>query len=201
MKRSLPVYLCSLLALSALAMLGPDASRPAGAQLRSLAMLSLLAPPAVPASYAIRDLGTLGGIYSVPNAINASGQAAGNSLTAGEAAVHAFLWANGKMQDLGTLGGANSGANAINAAGQVVGTSDRALVGSHAFLWANGKMQDLGTLGGSFSTAWGINTSGQVAGDSLNTAGTAGDALSGLATVTMNGSATTGSASWSLSSW
>jgi probable HAF family extracellular repeat protein len=132
------------------------------------AMLGVRPAGAVP-NYTISDLGTLGGSYAVPSALNASGQVVGTSMTAGDAAVHAFFWADGKMQDLGTLGGPTSAANAINAAGQVAGISDRALVGSHAFLWSNGTMQDLGSLGGSSSTAWGINAAGQVVGYSLTT--------------------------------
>jgi probable HAF family extracellular repeat protein len=180
MKRSLPVYLFSLLSLSALALLGPGSSRPAGAQGRSLALVSLLAPPVVPSSYNITDLGTLGGAYSVPNAINASGQVAGNSLTTGNAAVHAFLWNNGKMQDLGTLGGANSAALAINASGQVVGNSTtlaEAVAGGstvihHAFLWENGAMKDLNSMlpAGSGWFVFGvlaINDAGQIVGNGI----------------------------------
>jgi probable HAF family extracellular repeat protein len=38
------------------------------------------------------DLGTLGGSYSTPVAVNASGRVVGYSTTAGDAASHAVLW-------------------------------------------------------------------------------------------------------------
>ena len=67
------------------------------------------------------DLGTLGGTFSVAADVNARGQVAGESSTAGDE-IHAFSWTEtGGMVDLGTLGGTGSGALAVNDRGQVIG--------------------------------------------------------------------------------
>ena len=75
----------------------------------------------------MRDLGTLGGPYSDPTALNDSGQVAGTSYThtSGASNQHAFVWLNDgtPMKDLGTLGGTKSEAGDINASGQVTGYS------------------------------------------------------------------------------
>ena len=97
---------------------------------------------------------------------------AGTSSTAGDAAIHAFLWtADQGMVDLGTLGGPASVATAVNASGQVVGygMADPNDIGiTHAFSWtAVGGMVDLGTLLHGFSFARNVNNSGQVVGDSF----------------------------------
>ncbi|HMB45383.1 MAG TPA: hypothetical protein VKL21_06140 [Candidatus Methanoperedens sp.] len=117
----------------------------------------------------MKDLGTLGGSYSYPYAINDMGQVVGYSFNAsGE--IHAFIWNRMTgMKDLGTLGGSQSLVYAINDMGQVVGQSKDASGFDHAFIW-NKKtgMKDLGTLGGSFSAASAINDMGQVAGSSTN---------------------------------
>src|SRR5438270_23290 len=129
-----------LLALSALALLGPGSSRPATAQARSLAVLSLLAPPAVVTSYTVTDLGALGGTNSIAYGLSDAGEVCGVSDVAGDSSQHGFTWVNGKMQDLGTLTGNFSFANNSNAAGQVVGAATTANdTGQHAVLWTNGK--------------------------------------------------------------
>jgi len=119
----------------------------------------------------ITDLGTLGGSFSSPFALNDAGRVVGWSGTAtGE--YHAFFWADGVMTDIGTLGGTPSRAVAVNAAGQVVGTSRTATAGQqHAFLWQNGVLSDLGTLGGPNSEARAINGAGQVIGSSTTATG------------------------------
>lgn len=77
-------------------------------------------------------------------------------------AVHAFLYANGRMSDLGTLpSGMNSEGIAVNSSGQVTGWAEisnaqHTFFYQHAFLYSHGEMQDLGTLPGgstSFGTA------------------------------------------------
>ncbi len=119
------------------------------------------------------DLGTLGGVYGAPAALNSRGQVAGNSDLAGDMTEHAFLWDGvGGMKDLGTLGGVFSQADGLTDAGAVVGAST--LTGDqvfHAFLWRNGEMTDLGMLPGDcYSGAYAINSSGQIVGDSFSCA-------------------------------
>jgi probable HAF family extracellular repeat protein len=136
------------------------------------------------ASGTIHDLGTLDGAFGWGIGINASGQVAGVSATAGHAAEHATLWiptspngASVTRLDLETLGGTYSQGTGVNDSGQVTGYSD--MTGdttSRAFMWkpttpggANGTMHDLGSLGGSSGLGWDINASGQVAGYSDTT--------------------------------
>jgi probable HAF family extracellular repeat protein len=119
------------------------------------------------------DLGTLGGVFGVPNYLNNQGQVVGQSDLSGDVYAHAFLWPGkgGKMQDFGTLGGTSSLANWINEAGVVVGgswTSNNQ--GFDAFLWKHGVITDLGPLNGC-SMALGINSKGQVVGFNCGTNG------------------------------
>lgn len=120
------------------------------------------------APYKINDLGTLGGTTTYAGGINANGQVAGSSFTAGQPSeMHPTLYSNGTLVDLGTLGGKNASAFQVNASGQVAGTSETKgdnNQNAHAFLYANGKMNDLGTLGGQYSAASGLNDAGQVVG-------------------------------------
>ena len=130
------------------------------------------------------DLGTLGGTYSTPTAINDDGVVVGSSTTAAREQ-HTFVWTptNG-MVDLGTLGDRSAAgtplrtslATAVNNSGQVVGASyvpfpsipSPTQDGYRAFLWTfSAGMQNLGTLaGGIYSYASAINDVGQVIGDS-----------------------------------
>jgi probable HAF family extracellular repeat protein len=112
------------------------------------------------------DLGTLGGAYGYPNALNNRGQVVGASDVAGDQAFHAFLWEGGSMKDLGTLGGNSSEARWINDAGDIAGW---ALLpgnpGSHATLWKDGQIIDLGALPGNpCSYANGVDSHGRVYG-------------------------------------
>src|SRR5207253_1893916 len=62
--------------------------------------------------YAITDLGTLGGTYSLGQGINSSGQTVGNAYTTGDVAPHGFRTAANSAikptDDLSTLGGSYS---------------------------------------------------------------------------------------------
>jgi probable HAF family extracellular repeat protein len=122
-----------------------------------------------PASYAITDLGTLGGTFSRADAINNSGQVVGEANTTVAGIFHAYLWTPGgtngvagnpQMQDLGTVPGLDSSwAKAVNDSGQVAGFAQDANNGSirDAFYWDGSAMQDLGTLGGTYTQAYGLN--------------------------------------------
>src|SRR6266568_835238 len=110
-----------------------------------------------PITHSVIDLGSLGGNYTDPVAINDNGIVVGGSRTAsGE--THAFMWQNNSMTDLGT-NGEFSIAYQVNNNNQAVGVSN-----SHAMLWQNGQKIDLSTVVGPNSTATGINNFGQIVG-------------------------------------
>jgi probable HAF family extracellular repeat protein len=115
----------------------------------------------------MRDLGTLGGTFGLPNDMNNRGQVVGQSNVAGDVNAHAFLWDKGVLTDLGTLAGASppwSQALWINDAGEIVGGSYTPNA-FHAFLWRRGVMTDLGTVDGDLcSGSLGINSETQVVG-------------------------------------
>lgn len=137
-----------------------------------LAGIFTISIPAIAwADWSIKELGSLGGTYSVARAINDSGQVVGidnnGSFITG---------ANGVgINYLDTLGGVGGPYVAdINSSGQAVGHAFLSAGNYHAFITgANGVgTTDLGTLGGDYSQAFGINDSGQVVGVS-STAGNA----------------------------
>ncbi len=81
--------------------------------------------PGHPPSYAVVDLGTLGGTFSFGGGINEEGWVNGESTLSGDQFQHAFLWRDGVMVDLLTLGGPNSASGyALNDAGVVAGGSE-----------------------------------------------------------------------------
>jgi probable HAF family extracellular repeat protein len=129
-------------------------------------------------SYAITDLGTLGGSQSAANGINNHGDVVGsaNVNSSGTLTNHAFLCSNGTLTDLGTLGDyvgglspvSSSAAFALNKNGQIVGFSYTSSGAIHAFLYDQGQMTDLGVLpGAQQSKAHSINDSGQIVGWSV----------------------------------
>ncbi len=118
------------------------------------------------------NLGNLGSAGSAASglAINASGQVAGYSSTAGNVATHAFRSsANGQpisLQDLGTLGGTNSEATGIDALGVVVGYTytDAADTNQVGFVFDT-SMHNLNSLvprGWDILSASAINDAGQI---------------------------------------
>jgi probable HAF family extracellular repeat protein len=126
------------------------------------------------------DLGTLGGDASAGNAINDSGDIAGDS-DVGPFVSHAFLYTKGRMLDLGTLGGDVSGAEGINAAGDIVGVAETQDLQLHAFLYRNGMMIDLNKLiryhsaqePVTLTDARGVSDSGLIIANGINSQGAA----------------------------
>lgn len=116
--------------------------------------------------YTVIDVGTLGGTFTTPNAINNRGQITGISNLTGDAIAHAFFWENGNITDLGTLGGPISVGAGINESGEVVVGADTSLSGGlqnticataaicRMFIWRDGVnvVPDLGTLDGGTDT-------------------------------------------------
>lgn len=124
-------------------------------------------------SYAIVDLGDLGGQYSQARGINEQGQVVGESLLPVAGIVqHAFSWqAGGGISDLGTLGGQNSRAVDINRSGTIVGWAQDVAGFVRPALWSGSTVTELSTLGGSSGAAWGLNNVGLAVGNSELSAG------------------------------
>jgi len=145
---------------------------------------------------AIKDLGTLGGLASVANAVNNRGEVAGGASNGvaddpfsmlnsdnwifgafpNNTHSHAFVWIDGLLFDLGTLGGPDSMAIFNNDRGQVVGISYLddvpvpALGGFPAiatFFWQGGEMKNIGGLGGHWTRPAALNAGGEIVGTSL----------------------------------
>ena len=95
----------------------------------------------------VTNIGTLGGSYVFPWAINSKGQVVGQSSPLGDTTVDAFLWQDGVMTDLGVVpGDFGSLAFSLNDRGQVVGGSCTQNFNCRAFLWQNDVMTDLNAL-------------------------------------------------------
>ncbi len=116
-----------------------------------------------PLRYTVKALGTLGGDYSIGTALDTH-TVVGGSLTAGDAASHAFAasLSTGVMTDLGTLGGAFSEAVAVDGR-FVVGMSTTPSSPpdhgpDHAFAYdlVRHTITDMGTLGGSRTVVVGM---------------------------------------------
>jgi len=129
--------------------------------------------------YSMKDLGTLGGTFSLGAGLDNRGWVSGFSTLAGDQETHATLWARGGKIDLRTLGGRNSAAFfGPSETGLVVGRAETSTpdpfdqdacgFGTYLtclpFIWANGLMIALPTLGGSFGTGFDVNNRGQVVG-------------------------------------
>ena len=120
---------------------------------------------------AIIDLGTLGGAWSRPYAVNEDLVIVGSSeIDSPQRFYRGFYWdrPNG-MTPFGTLGGPQSKARCINSAGIVVGWAADGVNGFRPFRWEPSTgMVDLGTLGGTRGKARWINESGQIVGFAYN---------------------------------
>jgi probable HAF family extracellular repeat protein len=99
----------------------------------------------------INPIGTLGGDFSVGNAINTGGEVTGYSANSA-GVTDAFLYSGGTMHDLGNLGapapgsaGIGSVGISINDAGVVVGFAGNP-GDMQAFVYENGKMLNLNSL-------------------------------------------------------
>jgi len=134
--------------------------------------------------YAVTDLGTLGGTFSIAFNINNKHWVDGDATILNDAALRAFLWRDGVMTDLGTLGGPNSSASfPLNERGEITGFADTSTpdplgedfcgFGTNLiclpFVWQKGVMTPLRTLGGNNGLAGEVNNHGQVVGVAENT--------------------------------
>jgi probable HAF family extracellular repeat protein len=136
-------------------------------------------------TYAVAELGSLGGTSSAGNSISNHGPA-GSSNLPGDQTMHAALWQNGAPLDMGTLGGPNSGVlwPGQNNGGMIVGVAETDELDPNGedwscsaffptvtgniclgFVWEPGTgMTPLPTFGGFNGFATGVNAQGQVVG-------------------------------------
>jgi probable HAF family extracellular repeat protein len=125
-----------------------------------------------------KDITPPGAAIATANAINNSGQVAGNVFTCDtvngncvNGKTRGFIYSDGTFNVLGTFGGRDSFAYGINDAGLVVGYAYTAgpapdIPGpEHAFIYRNGTLEDLNApLGGGRTTAFAVNAPGDVIG-------------------------------------
>lgn len=114
----------------------------------------------------IKNLGTLGGVFSQAFGMNNMGQVVGMSLTATNS-MHAFLYDGGTMIDLNVETNTSSWLrpSCINDRREIIGSADSYKTGYNSFLYANGSLTGFRS---DFQANW-INNLGVVAG-SLTTA-------------------------------
>ena len=116
------------------------------------------------------DVGSLGGTFGQPYAMNNRGQMVGTSNLAGDQVYHPFLWEGGVLTDLGTLGGDTGFPNWINESGTIAGKADLpgpAPQNHDAVIWKNSEIVDLGTVpGDACANAYDVNSRGDVVGTS-----------------------------------
>ncbi|MBS1724531.1 MAG: hypothetical protein JSS66_16435 [Armatimonadetes bacterium] len=114
----------------------------------------------------LKDLGTLGGSFSVALGISPNGSFIVGQSALANGKAHAFLYtvSTGVMKDLGTLGGQSSSANSVNDSGVVVGSSNNVLGNRVAAIWQNNTVYPTQNLGGANSEAYFINNDGSITG-------------------------------------
>ena len=113
-------------------------------------------------------LGTLGGLLSIPIAINDAGDVIGISETSTSEQLTGFIYKDGTINNLDAGQGFITLPKAFNENGEVVGIyapiedkfADPNLSG--AFLWSEGELTDLGSLGGSGTLPLDINNEGKI---------------------------------------
>ena len=161
--------------------------------MRSLVLLLLLgvassafAQASMP-EWRLVDLGTLGGSYSCPNAINNKGDIVGQSSLKDSKFEHAVLWTKDQAIDLGTIDGfASSCAIGISDAGFVVGEAwvpFTAEPKKRALTWNAHKAAQLGALRADTpaGAAYDVNDAGLAVGRAwVNDAGTKSGARASL---------------------
>jgi probable HAF family extracellular repeat protein len=147
----------------------------------SIAAGSLLATLAIGQTprYAVTDLGTFGGTFSIAFGINNAGRVVG---AANDRAEHARPFLSGILKyDLGTLGGPNAQPGGPNGRDEMSILSETSKTdplgedfcgfGNHLIclgaFW-NGAMTPLPTLGGNNAMAFGLNNRGQIIGVAEN---------------------------------
>jgi len=123
---------------------------------------------AITPTYAITDLGSLGGRQTTPMGINNRGAIVGFAST-GDGLTRGFLYTGGSLIDLGTLGGENSFAYRVSDSGIIVGRAQDSTGRFHAFVTTiTGGTIQLASLDprvdGEFGSAVGINSLGDVIG-------------------------------------
>jgi probable HAF family extracellular repeat protein len=95
----------------------------------------------------VTNIGTLGGSFIFPWAINAKGQVVGQASPPGDQTLHSFLWQKGVMRDLGEIpGDFGSIAFGLNDQSDVVGGSCDQNFNCRAYLWQDGVMTDVNSL-------------------------------------------------------
>ena len=109
------------------------------------------------------DLGTLGGSFTMPSAINGSGVIVGTSSTASQPN-HAFRYADGTMTSIAPPGSTSSEGIDINENGAIAGSYLEADGDRRAFRLDGTTFDLIPALGGTFATSMDINEAGQVVG-------------------------------------